>query len=88
MKIIWEEGDIRPGRRVGQAGMLERHIIGYRPERSDTHRYCLVSLADGMVMNTAFPKIELCKTLNLMELVPEELLESERRPPGVTFARK
>ena len=72
MKLIWEEKDIKAGRKVAGHGQSEKFIIGYRPE-TETKTFCLISLSDGLV-GTA--KAACCLTEELTEnnFIPDELL--------------
>lgn len=54
MKVVWEEGDIQPGRQVQKpaCGVTGRYIIGYDPaDKSAGERKILflIGLADGMI---------------------------------------
>ncbi len=73
MKIIWEEADIKVGRKVKRPNVAEENIIGFRAERADD-RYVLVSLIDGNV-SRPISKSDMAKSLNANNYWPLEMLE-------------
>lgn len=78
MKVVWEASDIYAGLRTKLPGttITGDHIVGYCPGTRDPKRkYCLVSLADGMVIGGYWTKERVAQHLNANGDVPVELVE-------------
>jgi len=74
MKVVWEEKDIRPGRKVRMEGCQEVWMIGYLFMGSSTC-YTLVSLRDGMVSSPGQSKKDLADRLTKNGDIPIEILD-------------
>lgn len=70
-------GDIQVGLEIGQYNINERAIIGYNPNSSDNHRYCIILLNDGMVINN-FTKCMLARYLTENRYLPACILDDTR----------
>ena len=73
MKVIWEPKDVSPGVRVGKPPISERWIIGYDPQVTKEHAYCMISLSDGMITQPGSKGV-LATVLNDGGYLPEALL--------------
>lgn len=73
MKIIWEEGDITPGRRYSKVGLGENWIIGFLQDAMRDARYVSISDRDGMV-TLPCTKQEMAVMLTREGYLPVELL--------------
>lgn len=79
MKIEWDPGDIKAGRIVGKPDRKERWMIGYLAATSSSeHRWCLVSMTDGMI-GTAQSARLLASMLTDQGELPLEIIPPERR---------
>lgn len=72
MKIVWEEADIRCGRRVFKEGTVEKWMIGYRNDVPSKSKYVLISMSDGMICKNG-TKDQITMQLNAGPYLPEEL---------------
>jgi hypothetical protein len=73
MRVEWDAADVRCGRIVGKPSCTERWMIGYVVSEGN-NRLCLVSLADGMVIEHGAKEV-IALALNTSALLPAELLE-------------
>ena len=73
MKCIWEEKDIRTGRRYSRPGLGEDWIIGYLSAADNDRRYCSISTADGLV-TAPRSKREFADHLTKEDYLPVELI--------------
>ena len=75
MKFIWEESDIKVGRRVWSHNMSESFIIGFDPS-FHTQEYpslLIVSLIDGMVVRSRLNHAEIASVLNEGSYRPDKV---------------
>jgi hypothetical protein len=78
MKVEWTAQDIKAGRIVGKPDRKERWMIGYLGSTSASeHRWCLVSMADGMIGIAQSAKL-LADMLTSEGELPAELLPAPR----------
>ena len=77
MKFIWEESDIRGGRKYGRDDLSEHWMIGYRPSpvASVGNEYFSVSMNDGMI-TVPMDKAAMARELTLLEFVPLVYLQA------------
>jgi len=73
MKFIWEESDIRPGRKYTRPDINEVWMIGYVVNTSTHAKYVSVSMNDGMVTTTD-NKSNLADVLTKNNYVPVEFI--------------
>lgn len=77
MKFIWEENDIRVGRRYSRPEMKEIWIIGYLVTDSG-NQYTSISLSDGLVCNTRYSeKSAMALFLSDNHYIPKEFILGE-----------
>lgn len=78
MKIVWEPEDIRVGRRVCTPGCSETWMIGFEIIDKFANRFCVVSLADGMISRSRMSAEEVADYLTKAGNHPVELLTKEK----------
>lgn len=84
MKIEWQIEDIQAGRIVGKPDRIERWMIGYLPGERNQNKWALVSLADGMVIQTGSTAEQMCSHLNTSGDVPIEFFsDPDHRKRGM-----
>jgi hypothetical protein len=74
MKFTWEESDVVPGRTVAlphKGG--EQFIVGYQPGQAPYNNRCLVSMADGALVQCDKSNAEIAAALNEGGYVPLSL---------------
>jgi hypothetical protein len=76
MKITWEAGDVRPGRRVRKPDCVEVWMIGYDPSThgEKTPALAIVSLSDGAICVKGKNREEIAAHLNQSGEHPVELV--------------
>lgn len=73
MKVIWEEKDIRPGRRYSKPGIGETWIVGFLADATTECASVSISAQDGMVTGPR-TKEQLAQLLTEQGYLPTELL--------------
>lgn len=77
MKVIWEEEDIRPGRKFVKTGSRKDTkdiwMIGYLCKTTTGNSYVSISMTDGLCSELVEKK-ELAEILNKQQYTPLELL--------------
>ena len=79
MRCLWEECDIRPGRRFGKLGVQNAAgVIGYYlpADGPKVYTHTLVALSDGLQYLSSELRSEIAAALNSSNSLPDELLES------------
>lgn len=79
MKVTWEEGDIKAGRRFGRIECKEKWMIGYRFAGSGSTEFTIISLVDGMVNSMLKSRQDVADFLNRAEDLPLELINESWR---------
>lgn len=75
MKVIWEDKDVKSGRRYRKPGTGETWMIGYI-QKPQAKVVTSVSMADGSVVGQ-YTKKEMAVMLTASGYVPEEMIDSE-----------